>query len=612
MKKDEGLFGFGMFSMNSTTGGSMGIGPSDIQIKTIGKLTDVRKILDNPGGINEIKQQELAKHRQFFKTNKFEGASLSIIAALGTKEDVIQRLILDKDADLQANEIVPGGGPSECYQKTPIEYATQTGNTNVLPLILDILDLKEELEAKIRKEVANSLTLDNKVKKELLDILENRSTYDHLWVNQNPDYCERICNNIMIILKDYFHPIRISDFINDTFSRWLTLHANRHPDNINQAKARYKVIASHFELYLNLDKNKTALMNKIINNSDSELKDTAKYFLTKVKKDPRNYKMNGSFARRLEYIQNKLITHGYHFLPDDWNGQKDVRLNSPEQHFNLLCEMMNEKKYDRVKYLIATGSFTNKEINKGLLKAIPLKDKTWMIFFLKNGADPNAADKNYTTALHLAVELGESELVESLLKHGADPNKQKQCGRTALHLAVEKKHMHLIKMLLFTGPSFALANIPDNSNKTAKDYLLPEKQSEDIYKLLEKEENRLNISHFDKIKTSIKSQIRNLLRSREDMLKMSTDQETKKQVNKLFSDQCKKILDGIKNEERLSEAEKQQLILLINENNPESKVLSTSQTSGVKFWSDPLTSTSPANIEQDIQTELMDKSLDLI
>ncbi len=64
--------------------------------------------------------------------------------------------------------------------------------------------------------------------------------------------------------------------------------------------------------------------------------------------------------------------------------------------------------------------------------------------------DPNAADKNKTTALMYAVK-GNPEIVQLLLKAGADINSQDMLGRTALIEAVICRNVMAVQTLVDAG-----------------------------------------------------------------------------------------------------------------------------------------------------------------
>uniref|UniRef100_A0A0G4FWA0 Uncharacterized protein n=1 Tax=Chromera velia CCMP2878 TaxID=1169474 RepID=A0A0G4FWA0_9ALVE len=84
---------------------------------------------------------------------------------------------------------------------------------------------------------------------------------------------------------------------------------------------------------------------------------------------------------------------------------------------------------------------------------------------LRAGVKVDARTRGRTTALHLAVQNGKSDLVRCLLDWGADPNIRKKNGKTALFLASERQEgaVEMTKMLLEAG---ANPDIGDQFQKT--------------------------------------------------------------------------------------------------------------------------------------------------
>ena len=76
----------------------------------------------------------------------------------------------------------------------------------------------------------------------------------------------------------------------------------------------------------------------------------------------------------------------------------------------------------------------NKEIVKKLLGA--------------KGIDVNLADKDGSTALMLAAQKNDADVVTKLLEKGADVNKANQQGETALKIALEKNNKEIVERLL--------------------------------------------------------------------------------------------------------------------------------------------------------------------
>src|SRR5262249_29904491 len=88
---------------------------------------------------------------------------------------------------------------------------------------------------------------------------------------------------------------------------------------------------------------------------------------------------------------------------------------------------------------------------KDFLPAVALGDCEYISGRLK--ADPSLIDQqdeSYYYPLHVAVRLSNSEMVKLLLKHKADVN-YSHFGTTALHLAAEMGKSDVMKVLLAEG-----------------------------------------------------------------------------------------------------------------------------------------------------------------
>lgn len=71
---------------------------------------------------------------------------------------------------------------------------------------------------------------------------------------------------------------------------------------------------------------------------------------------------------------------------------------------------------------------------------------------LKNGADPNAANREGYTPLHIGALQGGFDIVQLLLKNGADPNVTNNRAQTPLHMAVSGDgDLKVVKLLVEAG-----------------------------------------------------------------------------------------------------------------------------------------------------------------
>jgi ankyrin repeat protein len=105
------------------------------------------------------------------------------------------------------------------------------------------------------------------------------------------------------------------------------------------------------------------------------------------------------------------------------------------------------------------------EDGKTALHIAAQDDETEVVkLLLDKGANINQQDNNGKTALHIAAQYGETKVVELLLDRNANIDQQDNNGKTALHIAAECGETEVVKLLLDRN-----ANIdqPDNNGKTA-------------------------------------------------------------------------------------------------------------------------------------------------
>ena len=74
-----------------------------------------------------------------------------------------------------------------------------------------------------------------------------------------------------------------------------------------------------------------------------------------------------------------------------------------------------------------------------------------MDLLVEHGADVKATYRSGATALHLAADLDDGDIVELLLKHGADINARDGSGATALDEAAEKVYRDTAALLAARG-----------------------------------------------------------------------------------------------------------------------------------------------------------------
>ncbi len=103
-----------------------------------------------------------------------------------------------------------------------------------------------------------------------------------------------------------------------------------------------------------------------------------------------------------------------------------------------------------------------------------------IINLVYSGADVNVQNKNGDTALHLATDNENTEIIKKLIEAGADVNVQNKNGDTALHLAIDNKNTEIIKKLIEAG---ADVNVQNKNGDTAL-HLATDNENTEIIKIL--------------------------------------------------------------------------------------------------------------------------------
>lgn len=89
-------------------------------------------------------------------------------------------------------------------------------------------------------------------------------------------------------------------------------------------------------------------------------------------------------------------------------------------------------------------------------------DPRTLICLINNGVDINAQNASGDSALHIAIELGHSEIAETLLIHRARVNIQNKTGCTPLHLALySQQSVACVNLLIKYGARQNIKNCLD-------------------------------------------------------------------------------------------------------------------------------------------------------
>lgn len=118
-----------------------------------------------------------------------------------------------------------------------------------------------------------------------------------------------------------------------------------------------------------------------------------------------------------------------------------------------------------------------------LIVAVTRRDASWTGYLIKEGADPNVANRAGDTPLILAARLGFESAVDWLLQYGADVDARNRMGETALIIAVQQRQAPIVKLLLAKGAD------PDRADAaagySARDYARRDGRNPDILKMIE-------------------------------------------------------------------------------------------------------------------------------
>jgi len=119
----------------------------------------------------------------------------------------------------------------------------------------------------------------------------------------------------------------------------------------------------------------------------------------------------------------------------------------------------------------------------GLIVAIARRDDEWTAFLLNQGADPNLAARDGETPLIAAARIGYLGAAADLIRLRVKVDTANRMGETALIVAVQQRQTEIVKLLLAAGAD------PDRSDSaagySARDYAKRDTRSSQILKLIE-------------------------------------------------------------------------------------------------------------------------------
>jgi ankyrin repeat protein len=111
------------------------------------------------------------------------------------------------------------------------------------------------------------------------------------------------------------------------------------------------------------------------------------------------------------------------------------------------------------------------------------RDTQWLLYLLRNHANPNIRDNDGNTPMHIAAQIGYGEAVRWLNVVNADVNARNDRGETPLVLAVQQRNAAIVRQLVEAG---ANPDIADSVvGLSARDYAVRDGRSQHIVEILD-------------------------------------------------------------------------------------------------------------------------------
>lgn len=111
------------------------------------------------------------------------------------------------------------------------------------------------------------------------------------------------------------------------------------------------------------------------------------------------------------------------------------------------------------------------------------RDSQWLLYLLRQNANPDIRDREGNTPLHIAAQIGFLEAADWLRIVDADLNARNNRGETPLILAVQQRNAALVRQLVDAG---ANPDIADSViGLSARNYAMRDGRSGDIVAIIE-------------------------------------------------------------------------------------------------------------------------------
>ncbi|CAN1325169.1 Potassium channel AKT6 [Linum perenne] len=129
-------------------------------------------------------------------------------------------------------------------------------------------------------------------------------------------------------------------------------------------------------------------------------------------------------------------------------GDGTIIMNNALQHLKERNDPIMQEILSEIEHMLAQGRM---DLPLTLCFAATRGDDLLLHQILKRGSDPNEADDDSRTAMHIAASNGNEHCVALLLEYGGDPNKKDSEGNVPLWDALHGKHTSVVKMLVDNG-----------------------------------------------------------------------------------------------------------------------------------------------------------------